>query len=132
MLKVLLVDDEYVITQGLSVLIDWGAEGYEIAAVCSNGQDALDYLRENPVDLVIADVMMPVMTGLELLEKAQAVRMRATAPVEGAEEVEALIAQRAEAKKAKDWGRADAIRDQLKEMGIEIKDTPNGVEWKRI
>ena len=28
MLKVLLVDDEYVITQGLSVLIDWGAEGY--------------------------------------------------------------------------------------------------------
>ena len=71
MLKVLLVDDEYVITQGLSVLIDWGAEGYEIAAVCSNGQDALDYLRENPVDLVIADVMMPVMTGLELLEKVK-------------------------------------------------------------
>ncbi len=70
--------------------------------------------------------------GLDLLEKAQAVRMQATAPVEGAEEVEALIAQRAEAKKAKDWGRADAIRDQLKEMGIEIKDTPNGVEWKRI
>lgn len=71
MLKVLLVDDEYVITQGLSVLIDWGAEGYEIAAVCSNGQDALDYLRENAVDLVIADVMMPVMTGLELLEKVK-------------------------------------------------------------
>lgn len=68
MLKVLLVDDEYVIAQGLRVLIDWNAEGYEIAAVCSNGQEALDYLRENSVDLVIADVMMPVMTGLELLE----------------------------------------------------------------
>lgn len=68
MLKVLLVDDESVIAQGLEVLIDWGAEGYEIAAVCSNGQEALDYLRQNAVDLVIADVMMPVMTGLELLE----------------------------------------------------------------
>jgi len=68
MLKVLLVDDENVIAQGLKMLIDWGAEGYEIAAVCSNGREALDYLRVNTVDLVIADVMMPVMTGLELLE----------------------------------------------------------------
>jgi len=68
MLKVLIVDDELVIAQGLRVLIDWKAEGYEIAAVCANGQEALDYLRQNTVDLVIADVMMPVMTGLELLE----------------------------------------------------------------
>jgi len=68
MLKVLLVDDERVIAQGLKMLIDWNAEGYEIAAVCSNGQEALDFLRGNSVDLVIADVMMPVMTGLELLE----------------------------------------------------------------
>ena len=68
MLKVLLVDDEIFIAQGLEVLIDWRAEGYEIAAVCSNGSEALDYLRNNHVDLVIADVMMPVMTGLQLLE----------------------------------------------------------------
>lgn len=68
MLKVLIVDDELVIAQGLKVLIDWNAEGYEIAAVCVNGQEGLDYLRHNTVDLVIADVMMPVMTGLELLE----------------------------------------------------------------
>ncbi len=68
MLKVLLVDDEEFIAQGLQVLIDWNSEGYDIAAVCRNGQEALDYLRENRVDLVIADVMMPVMTGLELLE----------------------------------------------------------------
>lgn len=68
MLKVLIVDDEYFIAQGLEVLIDWTAEGYEIAAVASNGREALDYLRNNQVDLVIADVMMPVMTGLELLE----------------------------------------------------------------
>lgn len=68
MLKVLLVDDESFIAQGLEILIDWNAEGYEISAIASNGQEALDFLRENEVDLVIADVMMPVMTGLELLE----------------------------------------------------------------
>lgn len=68
MLKVLLVDDEYFIAQGLEVLVDWNAEGYEISAIVSNGQEALDYLKKNPVDLVISDVMMPAMTGLELLE----------------------------------------------------------------
>ena len=68
MLKVLLVDDEAFIAQGLEALIDWNAEGYEIAAIASNGQEALDYLKAHRVDLVIADVMMPVMTGLELLE----------------------------------------------------------------
>ena len=68
MLKVLLVDDEAFIAQGLEALIDWNAEGYEIAAIASNGREALDYLKAHRVDLVIADVMMPVMTGLELLE----------------------------------------------------------------
>ena len=66
------------------------------------------------------------------MKQAAALREQAEAPVEGAEEIEALIAQRTEAKKAKDWSKADAIRDQLKAMGIEIKDTPNGVEWKRV
>ena len=70
--------------------------------------------------------------GLDLLAKAAALKEKEAAPVEGAEEIEALIAQRAQAKKEKNWARADAIRDELKAMGIEIKDTPNGVEWKKI
>ena len=70
--------------------------------------------------------------GLDLLGRAAALKEKKSAPVEGAEEIEALIAQRAQAKKEKNWAQADAIRDQLKTMGVEIKDTPNGVEWKRI
>ncbi len=68
MLKVLLVDDEPLIVQGLSLLLDWEKEGYEIAATAQNGKEALVYLRENKVDLIIADIKMPEMTGLELLE----------------------------------------------------------------
>lgn len=68
MLKVLLVDDEPFILQGLKVLIDWEQEGFEIVRTASNGQEALEYLKENKVDLIIADINMPVMNGLDLLK----------------------------------------------------------------
>jgi cysteinyl-tRNA synthetase len=49
-----------------------------------------------------------------------------------AAEIEALIVQRAEAKKNKDWATADAIRNSLKERGIVLEDGPSGTTWKRI
>ena len=47
-------------------------------------------------------------------------------------EVEALIEQRQAARKAKDFAKADEIRDKLLDMGIQLKDTREGVQWKRI
>ncbi|MBR2885428.1 MAG: cysteine--tRNA ligase, partial [Clostridia bacterium] len=46
------------------------------------------------------------------------------------EEIEALIAERTEARKNKDWALADKIRDDLKARGIVLEDTPDGVKWK--
>lgn len=46
-------------------------------------------------------------------------------------EIEALIEKRTEARKAKDFKTADEIRDKLKEMGITLEDTPQGVKWTR-
>jgi cysteinyl-tRNA synthetase len=46
-------------------------------------------------------------------------------------EIEALIEQRTTARKAKDFKTADEIRDKLKEMGIILEDTPQGVKWTR-
>lgn len=47
------------------------------------------------------------------------------------EEIERLIAERTEARKAKNWKRADEIRDMLQERGIILEDTPQGVRWRR-
>ena len=46
-------------------------------------------------------------------------------------DVEAMIAARAEARKQKNWAESDRIRDELKEMGIVLEDTPQGVKWHR-
>ena len=48
------------------------------------------------------------------------------------EEIDALIAERQAARKAKNFARADEIRDELKARGIELMDTKEGVKWKRI
>lgn len=74
MLKVLLVDDEPFILQGIKVIIDWEKEGFEIAATAENGLEALEYLKKEKVDLIIADIRMPGMTGLELLEQIRSGR----------------------------------------------------------
>jgi len=47
------------------------------------------------------------------------------------EEVEKLIEQREQARKDKDWALSDKIRDKLKDMGIVLEDTPQGVRWKK-
>ena len=47
-------------------------------------------------------------------------------------QIEALIEERQAARKARDFAKADAIRDQLKAMGIELLDTKEGVKWKKI
>jgi len=48
------------------------------------------------------------------------------------DEILKLIEEREEARKQRDWTAADAVRDRLKEMGIELKDTPDGTVWKRV
>ncbi len=51
---------------------------------------------------------------------------------EGDPAIDALVLQRYEAKKAKNFAEADRIRDELKAQGIEITDTKGGAAWKRV
>ena len=67
MYQVLLVDDEYMITEGLKRLIPFDKWDMEVVATANHADDALDYVREHPVDIVISDVNMPDKTGLEMI-----------------------------------------------------------------
>ncbi|MGP0586832.1 response regulator [Paenibacillus timonensis] len=71
MYKVLLVDDEKYILEGLSSLIDWGAMGLEIVGMAKGGRKALELLATTKVDVLITDISMPGMNGLELIRKAR-------------------------------------------------------------
>ena len=67
MYKVLLVDDEYMITEGLKKLIPFDHWNMEVVATAEDADQALDYVREYPVDVVITDVNMPGKTGLQMI-----------------------------------------------------------------
>ena len=68
---------------------------------------------------------------LGLLEAASKKQRETAAPQEGDAEIDALVAARTEAKKARNFAEADRIRDQLKEMGIVLVDTREGTTWHR-
>lgn len=92
--------------------------------------------NEEKIELV---ARMDTVIGLKLLEKAALVleeeeKKASVNPHEGdpeAAEIDVLVAERTEAKKAKNFARCDEIRDVLKSRGITIIDTPKGPEWKR-
>ena len=71
---------------------------------------------------------------LNLIEAADALRKKEAeeAASSADPEIDALVAARTEAKKAKNFAEADRIRDELKARGIEIIDTPQGAKWRKV
>lgn len=66
MIKVFLVEDEIVIRNGIKNSIDWEKEGYQFAGEASDGELALPMILKEKPDIVITDIRMPFMDGLEL------------------------------------------------------------------
>lgn len=69
MYKLLIVDDETKIRNGLCNFFPWHELGFEVAASAVNGKQALDYILAHQVDVVLSDINMPVMSGVELAEQ---------------------------------------------------------------
>lgn len=67
MYKVLIVDDEPRIRDGLSTLIEWGELGFVVVDKAANGIEAMNKCKRLEPDLIIADIRMPEMNGLELV-----------------------------------------------------------------
>lgn len=68
MYKVLIVDDEHFIRRGLGSCMDWQAWGCELIGAAASGEEAMEIVRKNRPDIVISDINMERMSGLELVE----------------------------------------------------------------
>jgi len=68
MLKVLFADDEPLMLEGLRFLVDWEQLDFEVCGEALDGEDALQLIHRTQPDLVITDVRMPVIDGLELIK----------------------------------------------------------------
>lgn len=69
MYQVLLVDDERVILEGISAFVDWAKLGTNLAGTARNGVEAWEWIQRNQPDIVISDIRMPGMDGLQLVER---------------------------------------------------------------
>jgi CheY-like chemotaxis protein len=75
---ILVVEDDVIIREGLTTVL--GRAGYQIIPA-ANGREALDRLREKPVDLILLDMMLPVLDGWRFLERRRRDQEPLPAPV---------------------------------------------------
>lgn len=71
MWKVLLVEDEVFVRESVREIIAWEELGFTVSGEAGNGAEALDMIRQDAPDLVISDIIMPEMDGVELLRRTR-------------------------------------------------------------
>ena len=69
MLKLLVADDERILREAVCYLIDWKSIGIELAASCKNGREAYEEACRIKPDIILTDIKMPGLSGLDLVEK---------------------------------------------------------------
>ena len=70
-MKVLVVDDDKLARKGLISIMDWGKYGFEVVGDVQNGRKALEFLKDNVVDIVFTDIDMPEIDGIELMKRCK-------------------------------------------------------------
>lgn len=78
MLRLMIVDDEQIIREALSQMIDYESIGYELIATAKNGMEAYDIICDEYPDVVITDIRMPILNGLDLIERSMKTDSRIT------------------------------------------------------
>lgn len=73
MIKVVIIDDDIEMLIGLRKIINWEEYGYTVVGEADNGEKGLEVIKEFKPEVVITDITMPAMNGLDLIEKAQGI-----------------------------------------------------------
>jgi CRISPR-associated protein Cas1 len=73
-MKVLVVDDDKLARKGLISIMDWKKYGFEVVGDVQNGRKALEFLKDNEVDIVFTDIDMPEIDGIELMKMCKEVQ----------------------------------------------------------
>lgn len=71
MIRILIVDDDKLARKGLISIMPWSSHDMVVVGEAANGAKALEFLRENSVDLVFVDLSMPIISGIELIEASK-------------------------------------------------------------
>ena len=66
MFKLIIADDEPIILKTMEKRFDWQSMGYELMALCNDGDAVIDYVKKNPVDVVLTDIRMCRISGMEV------------------------------------------------------------------
>ena len=69
MYRLIIADDEENIRNGMAHSLPWREWGYEVAALCASGQEVLDQMESARPDVVLSDIRMPGMDGVELMQR---------------------------------------------------------------
>lgn len=109
------MDDDFNTADAISVLFEMTREANSLLQEPNASLSLLKAYRTTLLEL--AEIL-----GLVLAEEPELLD----------EEIEALIAERTQARKERNFARADEIRDHLKEQGILLEDTPQGIRWRRV
>jgi len=67
--KILIVEDEFLLRQGIKNLVHWEQEGFQVVGETNNGKEALQLIESLHPHLVITDIVMPIMDGIELTRR---------------------------------------------------------------
>ena len=68
MYRLMIVDDDEMLRRGLVQNVDWARHGFEVGAQAANGKEALCKMDESMPQLIVTDIQMPIMDGLQLTE----------------------------------------------------------------
>ena len=71
MYHILIVDDEFLVRLGLKTTINWEEHGYKVVGEAANGKEALEMVHTLKPDIVLVDIKMPLVNGLEFIEEVQ-------------------------------------------------------------